>query len=185
MKRNIVMLVIILIFTAGFWYAKNTVYEPKPGRIEDLQVEQTRYNEKLITSQILSESLDRVYTIFETNLVDGKDDNVYEESGREFLDELTDILDFLEIEVLHLEPKSILESRTFAEFPIELEIRCTYEKFGKFITDLEKNNTLVKIKKFKLKNGIERISTMRSRDQLMNQTIEMELSTITLKKITG
>ena len=138
MKRNIVLFVIILIFTAGFWYAKNAVYEPKPGLIEELEAEQTQFNEKLITSQILSESLDRVYTIFESNLVAGRDDNVFEEAGMQFLDELTDILDRLEITVMHLEPKSIKESRTAAEFPIELEIRCSFEKFGKFITDLEK-----------------------------------------------
>ncbi|NOZ07923.1 MAG: type 4a pilus biogenesis protein PilO [FCB group bacterium] len=187
MKRNIFLLVGIIVFSFGFWFARSFNYAPKPARLEKLEEQQTKSNEKLITSQILSQRLDRVYKIFETNLTnqDDRRTNKFEITSMEFLNELTDILEKLEIKTLHLEPQDILETRKNVQIPYELEIQCTYEKFGKFITELEKNDHIITIQNFTMKNGIERISTMRSRDQLLNLNVEMELSTIILKKITG
>ncbi len=187
MRRNILLLIGMLIFTFGFWFARSVQYSSTPDRLDSLEEQQTKSNEKLITSQILSQSLNRVYKIFETNLTTNADKriNKFEVASMEFLNELTDILEKLEIKTLHLEPKDILESRQEVQIPYELEIQCTYEKYGKFITELEKNDHLITIQKFLLKNGVERISTMRSREELLNLNVEMELSTIILKKITG
>lgn len=182
----------MILFT-GFWYAENNLYSPLPNKIAELEEEQVTYNERLITAQILSEEMDQVYSIFEKNMF-SKDNNFLKENASiEFLNNLTDILNKLEITVLHIKP-GVKEDRViyvttleeveivYTFVPYEVEIECTFEEFGSFITELEKNDRLISIDEFSLNNGIERMSLSKSRDALMNQVIEMKLSTVTLNK---
>ena len=185
MKRNIMLLLLLLVYGFGTFYAKTNIYDQQPGVLVDLEDEQTRNNEKLITSQILSDQLDRVYTIFENNLAVDKDDKRYEMASMDFLDNVTDILDHLEIIVLLIQPKPIRERRSYTEIPYELKISCSFDKFGKFITELERNDRLIKVSEFKLDNGVERVSTLRSKQKLLDLEVEMEICTLTLKKISG
>ncbi len=185
MNRNIILGLVLLVFGVGFWYTYMAVYNAKPTIITDLEDDQTRQNEKLITSQILSDQLDRVYEIFSNNLAVNKDDVRFDMASMEFLNKLTDILDRLEIEIIRIKPKSISESRYYTETPYELEIECTFEEYGKFLAELESNDRLIEITEFAFHNGVERISTIRNADQLMNQVVEMEIATITLKKSSG
>lgn len=185
MKRNIAFGLILVVFAFGFWYTYMMTYGTKPDVIAELEEEQTRQNEKLITSQILSDKLDRVYEIFSNNLASDKEDSRFEMASMEFLNKLTDILDRLEIEIIRIKPKSIKETRNYTEIPYELEIECTFEEYGKFLAELESNDRLIQITEFDFYNGIERISTIRNAEQLLNQVVEMEIATITLKKSSG
>ena len=185
MKRNIILFILLFIFSVSFWIIDRVVYSSKPELITDLEYDQTRYNEKLITAQILSESLDRVYAIFENNLVVRSDDKRLESASMDFLDTLTDILEKLDIPVLHIKPKPKSETKNFTYVPYELEIKCSFDNFGKFITELEKNDRLISIDMFTINNRIERISNMTDPQELSEMTMEMEISTITLTKNRG
>jgi len=185
MRRNLYLFLIIILFGASFWIGKTLYYDPLPDKLIDLEYEQTRYNEKLITAQILAEKMDRVYTIFEHNLATRTNDVRSEAASMEFLNTLTNILDSLEIKVLHIQPRPKEPSGKVLYIPYELEIECTYEQFGKFITELEKNERLITLEEFTLNNGLERLSAVRDPQQLMKQNIELKISTITLNKTRG
>ena len=199
MQRNYLLLIAVLLLFAGFWYAENNIYSPLPEKISDLEDEQVTFNERLITAQILSEEMDQVYSIFENNMYSKEKSSIKETASIEFLNDLTDILNKLEITVLHIKPGqkedrlvNILYPDTpdeteikYTFIPYELEIECTFEEFGRFITALEKNDRLISIDEFLLNNGLERMSLSKSREDLMNQVIEMKLSTVTLNKSRG
>ena len=64
-------------------------------------------------------------------------------------------------------------------------INCSFEKFGKLITELESNERLIEIEEFNLDNGLERIRSTNKEQQLKSQDITLKISTITLNKVKG
>ncbi len=170
---------------SGFWFVESNLYKPLPDRISDLEEEQITYNEKLITAQILSEKMDNVYSVFENNMALKDDNALKEDASIEFLNNLTDILNKLGITVLHIKPGVKEERATYTFIPYELEIECTFEKFGNLITELEKNKRLISIDEFLLNNGLERLALSKTREALMNEVIKMKISTVTLNKSRG
>ncbi|MBC8213512.1 MAG: type 4a pilus biogenesis protein PilO [Candidatus Marinimicrobia bacterium] len=185
MKRSIYLFSILVLAMLSFKIIKSYGFDPKPDILMDLEDEQIKANEKLITAQILSESLNRVYTIFENNLATSSQDAVKKEESVIFLNHLTDILETLEIKTIHLAPDAKEKFRNHTKIPYELTIECSFDKFGKFITELERHNRIIVIDEYKVKNGIERISLASSPEELMEQIIEMKISTLTLNKHSG
>ena len=181
MKRNLLLLVILILFNIIFRFI-NGSFINKPDEIFDLEELQQKENEKFITAQILSQSLNQVYAMFESNLAATKNDERNEAASLPFLEQLTDILDKLQIKTLKLKPKPKERMNNFTAIPYEIEILCTFEKFGKFVLELERNNRLITIDNFVVNNGTERISNSTKPEDLIDQVIELTISTITLNK---
>ena len=99
-----------------------------------------------------------------------------------FLDDLTDILNKLEIKILHIKPLKIESKKDYIISPYLLEIDCSYEKLGKFFTELEKNKRLIEIVEFEINNGFERITKLNRTNKLPDQLVTIELATIALNK---
>ena len=185
MKRNYSLFFITSIFIIGFMLFNERSYDPLPTEIKNLEDEQITYNEKLITAQILAEQLDHVYTVFERNMALKNDKSLKEVASIEFLNTLTDMLSDLEITVQHIKPGRKEERDLYTYIPYDLEIKCTYEKFGKFVTELEKSERLISIDSFLLNNGLERLTLSKNPEELMNQVVEMQISTVALNKKRG
>ena len=181
MKRNLGLLSILLVFNLLFWFGKSTIFA-KPDKIFDLEYEQQKVNEKYITAQILSQSLTRVYTMFERNLAVDKNDFRNEDASLPFLKQLTDILNQLEIKTITLKPKPKEITINFTAIPYEIEIQCSFEKLGKFILELEKNDRLISLDEFAVHNSTERLSASTNPEEMAEQNIELTISTITLNK---
>ena len=182
MQRNIILASIAIIFLISIWLGELFSYSSKPDRIDDLESEQKKVNEKFITAQILSQSLDRVYEVFKQNLnINRKLNKSHEKMP--FLNDLTDILHKLNIkDPLNMRPLSNDNRKTYTVSSYYLEIECSYEKLGKFIAELEKNDRLIEINEFEIVNGYERVTSLNSMDKLPDQLIKLELATISLNK---
>mgnify|MGYP001231712052 CR=1 FL=1 len=180
MLRTIILssatILILLIVESGYKMSFND----KPDIIAELAENQENNNEKYITAQLLSSSLDRVYNLFELNLAESISDKKNESSSIDFLDYLTDLMNDLEIKILSIEPKSSIKKRNNIYNPYEVEIKASYEKFGKLILNLEKSRRLIEIGEINLNNGLERIRASNKEEQLLTQDISLVISTITL-----
>ena len=62
---------------------------------------------------------------------------------------LTDIVIKNEIKLINIKPKSKVKAGKYTYIPYKLEIKCSYDKFSKFISDLEKNGRLINIDGFR------------------------------------
>ena len=101
MRRNLILLSIIMAFYLLFWFGQSALFA-KPDIIYDFEFDKQKVNEKYITAQILSQSLIRVYAMFESNLAIQKNDIRNEDASLPFLKQLTDILNRLEIKTIKL-----------------------------------------------------------------------------------
>ena len=182
MKRNIILISITILFAISAGFMRSFIIEGKPNQIIDLEDSQKSVNEKYITAQILSQSLDNVYKLFESNLSFKRKDI---DDSNEFMDYLTDVL--YELGINHIETKypdknDIEKSKNYIFTPYTLEIQCGYEKFGELISELERSKRLIIINEFNFNNTPENVRRTGSKNKLPDARITMEIATITINK---
>ena len=180
-KRNILLLCSCFIYIILNISLSSILFDEKVKKIESLELEHKDVNEKYITAQILSQSLEKVYTIFENNLSLGKKDEKNKEASMVFLKELTDILETLNIKLDQIVPGKKEKKGKVIKIPYQLQFKCDYEKLGEFITEIEKNNRIILIDQLILKNDIDKTRSNKN-ENVLEQDIEMKIYTVTLNK---
>ena len=181
-KRNTILFGALLILSLFYWVSSSFMIGDKPFQITLLEDEETELNENLISAQILASQLDRVFTLFQENLALSKMDSLADDANLPFLNNLTDILDDLDITLMGIKPKPREDKRTYLKAPYLITLECTFEQFGKFLSEIERSPRLITIDEFEVKNGIERIKANTEEDKLIDQEFIVALSTITLVK---
>ena len=181
-KRNIILFGALVLLTLSYWVSASVLIGEKPFEITVLEEEQQELNENLISAQILASQLDRVFTLFQENLALSKSDSLAEDANLPFLNNLTDMLDELEIKLLGIKPKPRVDKITYFKAPYLITLECTFDQFGKFLSEVERSPRLITLDEFEVKNGIERIKANTEEEKLMEQEFVVNLSTITLVK---
>ena len=181
-KRNIILFGALIILTISYWLSAAFFIGDKPFEIKLLEQKETELNENLISAQILASKLDRVYTLFQENLALSQQDSLAEDASLPFLNSLTDILEDLDIQLLGIKPKDRESKGEYYKSPYAITIECSYEEFGKFLAEIERSPRLITLNEYEVKNGVERVKTNVSEDDLIEQVFELNLATITLVK---
>ncbi len=181
-KRNIILFGALVLLTLSYWVSASVLIGEKPFEIRVLEEEQQELNENLISAQILASQLDRVFTLFQENLALSKSDSLAEDANLPFLNNLTVLLDELEIKLLGIKPKPRVDKITYFMAPYLITLECTFDQFGKFLSEVERSPRLITLDEFEVKNGIERIKANTEEEKLMEQEFVVNLSTITLVK---
>ena len=181
-KRNIVLFGCLIVLSLSYWISASFLIGEKPFEIRVLEEEQQELNENLISAQILASQLDRVFTLFQENLALSKADSLADDASLPFLNNLTDMLEDLEIKLLGIKPKPRIDKITYFKAPYIITLECSYDQFGKFLTEIERSPRLITIDEFEVKNGIERIKANTDEERLLFQEFVVNLSTITLVK---
>ena len=181
-KRNTFLFVAVIVLSFSYWVSASILIGDKPFQIRILEEEQEELNENLISAQILASQLDRVFTLFQQNLALSKADSLADDASLPFLDNLTDMLEELDIKLLGIKPKPRIDKMTYLKAPYIINLECSYEQFGKFLGEIERSARLVTVDEFEVKNGIERIKANTEEEKLIFQEFTVNLSTITLVK---
>ena len=182
-NRNSVLILFAIIFIFSNSMLYSYLYDKKYDLILDLEQKQKAVNEKFITAQILSEKLNSVYQLFESNLAADNNDKKNKEANMIFLKDLTDVLEKLDIKLLQIEPGSKNRKGSTTYIPYSMEIKCDYEQFGKFITELEGNNRLISVEEINIRNGVEKIrGTVDDMSEVNDIITNLSINTITLNK---
>jgi len=170
------------LLSLSYWVSASVLIGEKPFEIRVLEEQQQELNENLISAQILASQLDRVFTLFQENLALSKSDSLADDASLPFLNNLTDILDELEIKLLGIKPKPRVDKITYFKAPYLITLECTFDQFGKCLSEVERSPRLITVDEFEVKNGIERIKANTEEERLMEQEFVVNLSTITLVK---
>ena len=123
-----------------------------------------------------------MFTLFQENLALSKADSLADDASLPFLNNLTDVLEELDIKLLGIKPKPRIDKITYFKAPYIVTLECSYDQFGKFLSELERSPRLITIDEFEVKNGIERIKANTDEEKLIYQEFVVSLSTITLVK---
>jgi Tfp pilus assembly protein PilO len=183
MKKILMLLLIALVFGGGFWLYYNMIYVKIPVRVAELDRQIQAENEKLISAEILAQELELVSQLIERNLATSAQDSLAEDASMPFLNYVTNLLRQLDIKLISLEPKKRRAQLDHIKTPYALAVECSYEDFGKLVTELEKSERLISVESFIVDNGFRKASTRESkRRDLEDRLFEVEISTLTLIK---
>ena len=81
-----------------------------------------------------------------------------------------------------IKPKDRESKGEYYKSPYAITIECSYEEFGKFLAEIERSPRLITLNEYEVKNGVERVKTNVSEEDLIEQVFELNLATITLVK---
>jgi Tfp pilus assembly protein PilO len=183
MKKNLILLFIALLFGGGFWLYYNMVYLKIPTQISDLDRKVRLENEKLISAEILAQEMKLVAELIERNLATSAQDSLAEDASMPFLNYVTGVLQKLEIKMISLQPKKRRTLVDHIKTPYAMTIECSYDDFGKLVTELEKSERLITVESFLCDNGFRKAVTLGNEVRPPeDRTFEMEISTLTLIK---
>ena len=160
MKRNIILLAIVLIGSIILWILVNKYnglmktikshHVRKDSGIEDL------YRAFLDYTIVSEGQHPQADIMLSQNLDDGKkNDPVY--FGQDVYNHVNKILENLGIKNESRELPQISNTKSMMGFDyikFELEISCSFEKFGQFVNRLEKNNKIFIIDRFEFSNTL-------------------------------
>jgi Tfp pilus assembly protein PilO len=184
MKKNLILLLIALVFGGGFWLYHNMEYSKFPTRISTLERTLRSENEKLISAEILDQEMKLVSEMIEKNLAISAQDSLAEDASMPFLNYVTEVLQELGIKLITLEPKKRRSQVDYIKTPYAMAVECSYEKFGQLVTRLEKSERLITVESFTVDNGFRKASAIgQDKDRAQEDRLfEMEISTLTLIK---
>jgi Tfp pilus assembly protein PilO len=183
MKKNLFMLIILLVFGGGFWVYYNVFYLQKPRLIRQLDREIQEKNEKLISAQILAEELNLVAKLIDKNLAQSARDSLAEDASIPFMEDVATMLNQLGVVLITMEPGTRLNMVDYIKTPYELKINATYTQFLDFVNLLERSERLVTVEEFEFDNGIRKAEKAREKRAGQKlQEISMKISTLTLLK---
>ena len=182
LKRSLILGISCLIYIILNLSFSNLLIENKKNKIHSLEAKHKTVNEKFITAQILSKSLENVYTIFETNLAMSKNDDKNKEASMEFLKYLTDIMEKYNIKLNQIIPGKKTKKGPLVNIPYDIHIMCDYEKLGEFINEIESSDRIILINELTIKNNIEKIKSNKKDQNISDQEIELEIQTVTINK---
>jgi len=183
MKRNLILLIILLLFGGGAWSYFHWVYADYPQRIRQYDRTIQLRDEKLISAQIIHQQLDLVANLIEKNLAVSKSDSLAEDASLPFLKYITEILEELEIKLIKLEPGKKSARLDYVRTPYTLTLDASYKKLGSFINRLEKSERLITVEQFEVDNAIRKSGARSEKDvDMSSHILALRISTLTLIK---
>lgn len=183
MKRNLIMLTILVLFGGSIWGYYNWIYSKYPSKIRQLDRTIQLRDEKLISAQIIHQQLDLVANLIEKNLALSKSDSLAEDASLPFMEYITTILQELEIKLVKLEPGKKSARLDYVRTPYTLTMEASYNKVGKFINQLEKSERLITVEQFEIDNAVRKSGAQVEKSgDLSSKIVVLKISTLTLIK---
>ena len=184
MQKEILLILLLIVITVGFWYYGSNILNNKLSEIDRLDEEIARKQEELISAEIINQELDEVVKLIERNLASSEGDSLLKEDTIPFLKYLTPIMKKYEIVLLGIEPKlaDITIADRFVRTPYSLKILCTFSQFGQFLSTLERSERLSSVEEFTINNEVSELFTPKPNRTLEQHEISMLVTTVTLLK---
>lgn len=183
MKRNIVMIAILVLFGGGAWAYSHFVYSKYPATIRQLDRTIQLRDERLISAQIIHQQLDLVANLIEKNIALSKSDSLAEDASLPFMEFITTVLNNLEVKLEKMEPGRQSARLDYVRTPYTLTMKARYEQIGKFFNELEKSERLITIEQFEIDNAIRKSTALGEQGgDPAAKPIILRISTLTLIK---
>ena len=157
MKRNIILLAIILVSSIILWMTYALSFGGKFDKISKNQRSIAKDYEKYLNHKIIRDAKHPTSDKMLAKNIDNGKKNDPSYFGQDVFNHVNTILQDLGIrnESPSLpQDKEIKSMSGFEYIEFEIAIKCSFEKFGKFINNLEKSNKIFIIDRFEFSNSI-------------------------------
>jgi len=182
MRKVLVGLILLAVGAIWFFYYQKLIYDPKPGKVRELDCTIQQENEKLIAAQIIAGELQHVTHLIEGNLAQSARDSLAEDASLPFMDQVTDILRKYDIDLVSIQPGSRKNFADYIRTPYTMDVQTSFKSLVDFLNDVEKNNRLVTVDRLELASTVKRVQALAKQGKLDKRPMTITLSTLTLLK---
>lgn len=145
MKQKYLILTLVMILIAALFFTiSSSMIGKKLAKVDELDKKIKSAQEKLNSSKIMDQQLSQFSLIIDNSLT--KDKSFTHEEVNAFVKNLADLADQNQIAVLAIYPKQISGGLNVVEQQYILELNTTYIQLGRFLSNLEALDNIVKIK---------------------------------------
>jgi Tfp pilus assembly protein PilO len=167
-----------IVSAAGFYFSEKTIKETITD-IKKTDVKIKRQQEILNSAKVLNEELREVSKVIMNTMTSAKSFSPDEVNA--LVKRLADLADTYEIPVQSVVPKFIDAGGKFLiEQQYTIELECTYIQLGKFLTDMEAYENIVKIKTLEVRPSMTDKNMEEAKE--MRYKITLQLSTLKIVK---
>jgi len=180
MKNKYLILLFVVIFTAvGFFYFSITSMNEDLDTIKKYDKAIKKQQEKLNSAKVLNEQLKEVSKVILNSMTE--ESKYSPEEVNTFVKQMADLADKYQIAVNSISPKVVnnaLSKRIEQQYIMELD--CTFVKLGKFLTELERIDSIIKVNTLEIRSlGTEGNSDLSTETRYK---INLDLSTYKILK---
>jgi Tfp pilus assembly protein PilO len=145
MKQKYLVLTLIMILIAVlFFVISGSLVGKKLAKVDELDRKIKSAQEKLNSSKIMDQQLSQFSLIIDNSLT--KEKSFSHEEVNAFVKNLADLADQNQIAVQAIYPKEVSSGINIVEQQYILELNTTYIQLGRFLSNLEALDNIVKIK---------------------------------------
>jgi len=143
-EKYLILLSLILIFSFGFHYLSQKIIKEKNLRIEKLDGDIKKIQEKLNSAKVLNEQLKEVSKVINNTISKEKDFSSGEINA--VIKNLADLANMYKIAVNSMFPKVVYSQGKILEQEYVMDVTCTYIQLGQIISSMESSDNIIKIK---------------------------------------
>ena len=181
MSRNYLILLALMIITSLlFFFLSSSTIDSKLNKIEKYDNRIKIEQEKLNSAKVLNRELQEVSKVIYNSMIEKKERNPDEVNM--FIKRLADLADKYQIAVHSLFPKISDTSRRFIEQQYIMELNCSFVQLGKFLTDLESFDYIIKINTFEVQPLTSEKLISNIEETVTRYKVILELSTFKIIK---
>ncbi|MDP8232234.1 MAG: type 4a pilus biogenesis protein PilO [Candidatus Zophobacter franzmannii] len=178
-QRYLIFLIVIVLFTVGFFTLGSSMLTDELIEVKRVDKKIKVAQEKLNSAKIMNEQLSEFSRIIQNSLTKSKKFSSIETNT--FVKNLAQLADKYKISVISMLPKDVFSSANLVEQQYTMELNCTYVQMGKFLSQLESLDQIIKINHLEVK-PIYNISTQQIEGKATMYTVTIELSVFKVLK---
>ncbi|MBN2830061.1 MAG: type 4a pilus biogenesis protein PilO [Candidatus Cloacimonetes bacterium] len=178
-QRYLIFLIVLVLFTVGFFTIGSSMITDELNEIKRVDKKIKVAQEKLNSAKIMNEQLSEFTRIIQNSLTKEKKFDSVETNL--FVKNLAELADKHKISVVSMLPKDVFSSANLIEQKYTMELSCTYIQMGRFLSQLESLDHIVKINQLEVKPVYDR-SKQQVEGQETIYTVTIELSVFKVLK---
>ena len=186
MKRNLILLATILISSIILWMTYSLSFSGKFDKISKNERLIAKDYEKYLNHKIIRDAKHPTSDKMLARNIDNRKNNDPSYFGQDVFNHVNTILQDLGIknESPSLpQDKEIKLMSGFEYIEFEIAIKCSFEKFGKFVNNLEKSNKIFIIDRFEFSNSmVQGVQKARGTGIFPDKNIKMRIWAINLER---
>ncbi len=144
-ERYLLLLFLIAASTVFFFYYASLMYNGKAKEITKLDKKIVKAQEQLNSAEVLNKELSGVSRVIRNVMVENDVMEFNSDEINTFAKKLAAYADSLEIPIQSLTPKEVYSPNEIMQHQYTITLDCTYVQLGKYITNLEKSDRIIKI----------------------------------------
>ncbi len=144
-EKYLLLLGLVAVVAVTFFYTSSNMINAQLDDIAGIDRVIRREQERLNSARVMDEELRQVSSVIDNTLIDEERRSFTAEEINSFVRTLAELADRHKIAVYSSAPRAVHAPGNLIEHQFSLDIMCTYVQLGRFLTEIEAMDHIIKV----------------------------------------